>query len=92
MPDPDTIFALATPAAPSPIALVRISGPLVGAICRELLGAPLQRAFFEGSIGLSVGLVPAAAWVLPAPHTLTAQHPPDAGRCGHQTAPARECS
>ena len=41
MPRPETIFALATPAHPSPVALVRVSGPLVAEITRVLCGAEL---------------------------------------------------
>ncbi|MCB9934905.1 MAG: 50S ribosome-binding GTPase [Planctomycetes bacterium] len=71
MPRPETIFALATPAHPSPVALLRVSGPLVETIARELCGAELRRASIECRITLPVGAVPASAWLLPAPHTLT---------------------
>ena len=69
MPRPETIFALATPAHPSPVALLRVSGPLVETIARELCGAELRRASIECRITLPVGAVPASAWLLPAPHT-----------------------
>jgi len=71
MPRPETIFALATPAHPSPVALVRVSGPLVAEITRVLCGAELRRASIDCRIVLPLGAVPAAAWLLPAPHTLT---------------------
>lgn len=71
MPRPETIFALATPSHPSPVALLRVSGPLVADIARELCGAELRRASIDCRIVLAVGVVPAAAWTLPGPGTLT---------------------
>jgi len=71
MPRPETIFALATPAHPSPVALVRVSGPLVAEIARVLCGTELRRASIDCRLALPVGAVPAAAWLLPAPRTLT---------------------
>jgi tRNA modification GTPase len=71
MPRPETIFALATPAHPSPVALVRVSGPLVAAIALELGGAGLRRACVECRLSLPLGAVPASAWLLPGPGTLT---------------------
>lgn len=70
---PDTIFALATPAHPSPVALVRISGTATASITRTLCDAEMQRASIECCMQLPVGEVPAAAWVLPGPHTLTGE-------------------
>lgn len=66
-----TIFALATPAQPSPAALVRVSGPRVSLVTRGLIAAPLQRASLECELPLPLGRVPCGAWVLPGPHTLT---------------------
>lgn len=74
----ETIFALATPAHPSPVALIRISGPLALERGQTLFSAktgsdPLSRRSIESTIELPLGTVPAAAWNLPAPHTLTGE-------------------
>jgi tRNA modification GTPase len=69
----NTIFALATPAHPSPVALLRISGPQTAAVTLALCGAPMRRASIECEIALPVGRVPAGAWILPGPHTLTGE-------------------
>ncbi|MCA8915287.1 MAG: 50S ribosome-binding GTPase [Planctomycetes bacterium] len=71
MPDPDTIFAHATPATPSPVALIRISGASCAAICKVLCAAEFKRASVDCRISLPLGEVPAAAWLLPGPATLT---------------------
>ena len=70
---PDTIFALATPAHPSPVALIRVSGAATATVARALCDAPMKRASIECEVELSVGSVPAVAWVLPAPGTLTGE-------------------
>lgn len=74
MTESDTIFALATPTARSPQALVRIAGPLVKDVAQRLCGSPLKRGSTSCSIRLPLGDVSAAIWILPAPHTLTGQH------------------
>jgi tRNA modification GTPase len=73
-----TIFALATPAHPSPVALVRISGTDALQKGQTLLSAsgefdPSSRRAIETTIALPLGNVPAAAWVLPGPYTLTGE-------------------
>jgi tRNA modification GTPase len=73
MADQSTIFALATPAYPSPVSLIRISGPATAAVVRGLCGAAMLRASVEREIVLPVGRVPCSAWVLPGPHTLTGE-------------------
>ncbi|MCA8946142.1 MAG: 50S ribosome-binding GTPase [Planctomycetes bacterium] len=69
----DTIFALATPTARSHQALLRVSGETVPAIVRQLCDAPMRRASMGFSLKLPVGELPAFAWVLPGPHTLTGE-------------------
>ena len=70
---PATIFALATPAARSPQALVRTTGPLVPEITRTLCNNTMARSAIDCTVSLPVGKIPASAWVLPAPHTLTGE-------------------
>lgn len=70
-PNTPTIFALATPAYPSPVALIRVSGPLVPRLCGELFGIPCRRGSHSVDLKTAPGVVPAQLWVLPAPRTLT---------------------
>jgi tRNA modification GTPase len=71
MTDQSTIFALATPAYASPVAMLRVSGPATAALARSLCGVGMVRASVECEVSLPAGRVPCSAWVLPAPHTLT---------------------
>ena len=68
-----TIFALATPAAPSPMALIRISGPLVAELAVKLSGLSFERSSKECTVALPLGAIPATVWILPAPKTLTCE-------------------
>ncbi|MBZ0135877.1 MAG: 50S ribosome-binding GTPase [Planctomycetes bacterium] len=71
----ETVFALATPAHPSSLALIRISGAEALGRCRTLLSGNTgpARGSFDTTINLPLGAIPAWAWVLPAPGTLTGE-------------------
>lgn len=73
MTDPDTIFALATPAAASAAALVRVSGPACPEVWTQATGSPWRRAVTRANLPLLHGLVPCLMLASPAPASYTGQ-------------------
>lgn len=69
----ETVFAVATPAIPSPVALLRISGPRVHQLSRDLCASELARGCVSCVLALPLGRVPAVVWMLPGPATMTGE-------------------
>ncbi|MCC6465107.1 MAG: tRNA uridine-5-carboxymethylaminomethyl(34) synthesis GTPase MnmE, partial [Planctomycetes bacterium] len=65
-----TIAALATPPLPSALALLRVAGPLAGAIAASL-GVTGKRCSSPVKLRLPCGLTPALAWFAAGPATYT---------------------
>lgn len=68
----DTIFALATPLQPAPLAWMRVSGPACAALAQGL-GLTFGPATAAATLDTELGPVPLRLWIARAPHSYTGQ-------------------
>lgn len=68
----DTIYALATPPQPAPVAWIRVSGPACAALARSL-GLTWENATAAATLDTGPGPLPLRLWMARAPHTYTGQ-------------------
>lgn len=75
MPAGDTIAAVATGLAQSPLAIVRVSGPDAPSLARDLLGiASFDRRCARASVSISGHALPVVCLLSPAPASFTGEH------------------